>query len=90
MDSNSALPPIRTREEEAAWLAAQLAEARELLQQRTKCHDTNNDMMALEWLETLWKRGFPLEASLAEDCVRRMRIAVERGDYPRELLQPRA
>lgn len=70
-----------------AALHALLAEGEMLLQARPHCHKTLNDFSAAMLICKMHDQGFQVSLPMARDCIARMKIAVETGEYPDHLLE---
>ncbi len=67
---------------------ALIAEGRRLLEMRPSCHKTLNDLTAAVLISQMHSEGgVESGVRLAEDCIARMRVAVETGIYPDEMLR---
>ena len=66
--------------------SALIAIAEALAAQRPRCHKTTSDLAAVVFIIKLHARGFDVSLGDAEGCIDRMRIAVQSGIYPDELL----
>ncbi len=67
---------------------ALIDEGRRLLEMRPSCHKTLNDLTAAVLIAKMQAEG-EMESGfrLAEECIARMRVAVETGIYPEEMLR---
>jgi len=68
--------------------AALLAEGRRLIEKRPRCHKSLNDHTAAVIIAKMHAdHGIDAGLRIAEECIARIRIAVETGIYPEEMLR---
>jgi hypothetical protein len=67
-------------------LDALLAEGKRLAAKRPGCHRTCSDLAAAVFIAKMHERGCDVSLASVEGCIQRMRIAVETGVYPDDLL----
>ena len=77
-----AIPP-----ETAALRDALLREGARLLEARPHCHGTLNEMTAARMIAKMLDQGFDVSIEELEGCIHRMRVAVETGQYPHDMLR---
>lgn len=63
-----------------------VAEGEKLLRSRPLCHKMRNDLTAAILMHKMHVAGFEVSLENVEQCIRRMRIAVDTGIYPDQLL----
>jgi hypothetical protein len=73
--------------EEQARLRMLVTEGIGLADLRPKCHYMANELMATVLIAKMHESGFDVSIADAEECVNRMRVAIQTGAYPMELLQ---
>lgn len=61
-------------------------EGEHLLKKRPRCGKMLNDLTAATLIAKMCAAGFDVDREDAEECIRRMRIAVDTGIYPDALL----
>ena len=64
-----------------------MAEGEALLAYRPGCEKLQNELYAVSLILGLHARGFDVSLDGLEGCIQRMRITVETGVYPEDLLQ---
>ena len=70
-----------------APLKSLLEEGERLCALRPDCHQTLNDLTALMMIARMNGQGLHVSFVMAEQCVARMRVAVETGKYPDQMLE---
>jgi hypothetical protein len=67
-----------------------IAQGEQLVAERPYCHKTLNDQMAIVFMSKLAEKGYSVKVADAVSCLERMKIAVDSGVYPEELLRQAA
>jgi len=69
------------------YLECLLAEGTRLAELRPRCHHSQGDLQAMVLIVRMLAQGYDVTIADAEGCLARLRIAVETGVYPDELLR---